>query len=104
VLLGYDLDTPLPLWDVFPASLRVLQLRNDGAKLSSLHGLDSYWWDTTLSLLGQYLEWREGNCSPSMGVALERICLDQRGAWLDVAVVEELQQKGGILGIIMELK
>jgi hypothetical protein len=33
---GEDLDTPvprLPLWDVFPASLHELQLRDDGAEM-----------------------------------------------------------------------
>jgi hypothetical protein len=106
VLLGLDLDTPRrPLWDVFPAGLLELQLRDDGSELSkpiSDYCWD-YCWDKTLSPLYEYLDWRENNCGPSMGVALDWIGIVQRNHLLDSAVVEELQLKCDHLGITFEL-
>jgi hypothetical protein len=92
LLLGWGLDTPrLPLWDVFPASLRELRLRDDGSTLSS------YCWSRTLSPLCEYLDWRAKNSSTE--VVLDRIRIHQRGSRLESAVVEELQQKCDRLGI-----
>jgi hypothetical protein len=102
VLLGWDLDTPvprLPLCDVFPASLQELTLRDDGAKLSCPIGSYSYFWAKTLSPLSEYLDWRGGSGGPSMGAALYRVGIVQRNHLLDSAVAEKLQQKCYHLGI-----
>jgi hypothetical protein len=55
----------------------------------------------TLSPSCKYLDWR---AHPGMGVALDRVCIDQRDHLLDSAVVAELQQKYHHLGITIEFK
>jgi hypothetical protein len=97
VLLGWDMDAPrLPLWDVFPTSLQELRLRHDGSDRSWFKSC----WKQSLSPISEYLDWRaKKKRSLNKGVALNRICIHQRGSWMDLAVVEELQGKCYLLGI-----